>query len=253
MKIPRTCRLLPLILAITVSSSAKAPDPTESWWILNKITHRRSYTIETKGRKCVWGTITRITPNSLTAKVQGRSFSTDTMTFPTDTVLYPRADVFRVTIGWRLYFSGRSSWADVSSLRGVGTKIVRKNGTVFVAKPPFNFSAGETIREHLKIVTKAGKIYEVKPPFNVFDDGILLSASGESTEIPKDEIAQVYDVVPKPLTDWGEYNAEELGPMIIFDPDLYVYGLHLEQYVPVLLYDAGKPEDNSPAQCEREK
>jgi hypothetical protein len=37
--------------------------------------------------------------------------------------------------------------------------------------------------------------------------------------------------------------------MIIFDPDLYVYGVHLEQYVPVLLYNASDPEDNSPTKC----
>jgi len=249
MKIPRACRVLPLFIAATVPSSARAPDPTESWWILSKITHRRSYTIETRDRKCVWGTITRITSDSLTAKeVQRLEFATRT-----DTVTFPRADVFRVTTGWHLYYSGRSSWADVSSLRGEGSKIVAETGKVFVSKPPFNFSAGETIRERLKIVTKAGKTYEVKPPFNLSSDGILLSASGESTKIPKDEIAQVYDVVPKPLTDLGEYDADELGPMIIFDPDLYVYGLHLEQDVQVLLYDASKPEDNSPAQCERKK
>jgi len=51
------------------------------------------------------------------------------------------------------------------------------------------------------------------------------------------------------LTDFGEYSLDELGPMIIFDPDWYVYGLHLERYVSVLLYDATDPEDNSPAQC----
>lgn len=37
--------------------------------------------------------------------------------------------------------------------------------------------------------------------------------------------------------------------MLIFDPQLYVYGLRLEGYVPVLLYGADEPEDNSSAQC----
>jgi len=246
MRIPRAYRLLPLLLAATVLSSAKGPDPTGSWRALSRITHRRDYTIETRDRKCVWGTVTRITSDSLTAKVQGPNFFTGTVTFP-------RANVFRVTNGWHVYYSGRSSWADVSSLRGEGKKIVTRTGKVFVSKPSFNFSAGDTIRERLKIVTKTGRTYELKPPFNVSDDGILLSVSEESTKIPKNEIAQVYDVVPKPLTDGGEYAADELGPMLIFDPDLYVYGLHLEQYVPVLLYDAGKPEDNSPGQCEMKR
>ncbi len=252
MKIPQACRVLPLFLAVTVPSSAKASDPTDSWRVLGKITHRRDYTIETRDHKCVWGTVTRITSDSLTATVKRPNFSTLSSTL-SDTARFPRADVFRVSTEWHLYYSSRSSWADVSSLRGEGKKIVTRTGEVFVSKPPFNYSAGETIRERLKIVTKTGKTYEVKPPFNVSDDGIWLSASGESTKIPKDEIAQVYDVVPKPLTDGDEYAADELGPMLIFDPDLYVYGLHLEHYVPVLLYDASKPEDNSPAQCEREK
>jgi hypothetical protein len=246
MKFPRAYRVLPLLLAAAVPSSAKAPDPARSWLVLSKITHRRDYTIETRDRKCVWGTVTRITSDSLTAKVRGPNFFTGTVTFP-------RADVFRVDSDWHVYYSGRSSWADVSSLRGEGKKNVTRSGKVFVSKPPFNYSAGETIRERLKIVTKTGKTYELKPPFKVSDDGILFTASEESTKIPKNEIAQVYDLVPKPLTDGGEYAAHELGPMLIFDPDLYVYGLHLEQYVPVLLYDASKPEDNSPAQCEMKR
>ena len=104
-------------------------------------------------------------------------------------------------------------------------------------------------RERLKIVTTVGKIYEAKPPYTVSDDGITLQISGKSMNISKSEIAQVYGVVAKPLTDFGEYSLDELGPMVIFDPDWYVHGLHLEQYVSVLFYRADDPEDNSPAQC----
>jgi|SRR5882672_3148450 len=183
----------------------------------------RNYMIETRDRKCVLGTITRINADSLTAKV----YSSNPISSQ-DTIAFPRDDVFRVAVGLHTYYSGRSSWSDVSSLRVQG-------------------------REHLKIVTKSGKTYEAKPPFTVSEDRILFDPSGKSTKLLKSEVAQIYDIVVKPLTDRGEYAAEELGPFIIFDPDFYVYGLHLEQYVPVLLYDAGKPEDNSPAQCEREK
>ena len=58
----------------------------------------------------------------------------------------------------------------------------------------------------------------------------------------------VYHVVPKPLTDLGEYSLDGLGPMIIFDPDWYIYNFHLEPYVSVLLYEASEPEDNSSLQ-----
>jgi hypothetical protein len=95
---------------------------------------------------------------------------------------------------------------------------------------------------------KDGKAYTVKPPYTVSDEGIA-PRSGTRPKIAKIDIAEVYEIVPKPLTDTGEYLSEELGPMIVFDPDWYVWSLHLEQHVPVLLYDAGAPEDNSSAQC----
>jgi hypothetical protein len=219
MQSPTACRILAFtVLATSISSSAKSPDQPEPWLILNKITHKRSYKIETRDRKCVWGTITSITTDHLTAKVSSN------LSYSPNTVIFPRVDVLRVWTGRIVYYSGRSSWSDVSSLRMKG-------------------------RERLKVVTAVGKTYEVKPPYTVSDEGITLNTSGKSTMISKGEIAQVYDIVVKPLTDRGEYLADELGPMIIFDPDLYVYALHLEQYVSVLLYNASDPEDNSPVQC----
>jgi hypothetical protein len=220
MKIPSARHILAFTaLATTISSSAKSPSQPDPWLVLGKITHERSYTIETRDRKCTWGTIFELTTEHLTAKVYNRT-SPDSP----DTVTFHRADVLRVASGRWVYYSGRSSWSDVSSIRLEG-------------------------RERLKIITKVGKTYEAKPPYTVSDDGITLHTSGRPTKISKSEIAQVYDIVIKPLTNTGEYLEEELGPMIIFDPDLYVYGLHLEQYVPVLLYTADDPEDNSAAEC----
>ncbi len=220
MKTPSARRILAFaVLATSTFSSAKSPDQADSWLVLNKITHKRSYTIETRDRKCVLGTIAGVTNDRLTAKAH-----TSNSAGLTDTVIFSRADVLRVASGRPVYYSGRSSWSDVSSLR------VER-------------------RERLKIVTTTGKTYIVKPPYTISDEGITLHASGKSTKISKSEIAQVYDIVVKPLTDFGEYSLDELGPMIIFDPDWYVYGLHLEHYVPVLLYNSSDPEDNSPAQC----
>jgi hypothetical protein len=219
MKTPSARRILAFaVLATSIFSSAKSTDQADSWLVLNKITHKRSYMIETRDRKCVLGTIAGVTPDRLTAKAYNRnSHSPETVTFS-------RADVLRVATGRRAYYSGRSSWSDVSSIRVVG-------------------------RERLKIVTTVGKTYEVKSPYTVSADGITLQSLGKSTKISKSEITQVYDIVVKPLTDFGEYSLDELGPMIIFDPHWYVYGLHLEHYVPVLLYNSSDPEDNSPAQC----
>jgi len=210
------------VLATSVFASAKYPGQADSWLVLSKITHKRSYIIETRDRKCTSGMITGVTPDRLTAKVYKHKPTSNS--FLPETVTFSRADVLRVASGRWVYYSGRSSWSDVSSIRVEG-------------------------RERLKIVTTVGKTYGAKPPYTVSDDGITLQTSGKSTKISKSEIAQVYDLVVNPLTDFGEYSLDELGPMVIFDPDWYVYGLHLEHYIPVLLYSASEPEDDSAAQC----
>jgi hypothetical protein len=209
------------VVATSLFASAKSPDQHDSWSVLGQITHKRSYEIETRDRKCVWGTITRVAVDGLAVKVYtpNSSGSAHTVMFH----MFPRADVLRVRSG-PIYYSGRSSWADVSSVQ-------------------------VKARERLKIVTSAGKTYPVKQPYTVSDDGITLDLSGKSTKLSKREIAQVYYLVPKPLTDFGDYSMDELGPMIIFDPDWYIWGLHLERHVSVLLYTAGDPEDNSSSQC----
>jgi hypothetical protein len=220
MKTPSAWQILAFtVLATSILASAKSSDQHDSWSILDQITHKRSYAIETRDRKCVWGTITRVTVDRFAAKVH-----TPNSSGSGNTVIFPRADVLRVTSGRPLYYSGRSSWADVRSLQVKG-------------------------RERLKIVTSSGKTYQVKQPYTVSDDGITLHVTGKSTKVPKSEITQVYNIIPKPLTDFGDYSLDELGPMIIFDPDWYVYGLHLERYVSVLLYTASDPEDNSSSQC----
>jgi hypothetical protein len=221
MKTSTTCRMLALtVLATAMLSWAQSPDQADPWSVLNKITHKRTYTIQTRDLKCVWATMTGVNADRITAK----AYTSNSAGSPTDTVTFSRADVLRVKSGRFVYYSGRSSWLDVSSIGAKG-------------------------RERLKIVTKAGKTYNAKLPYTVSDDGITLQNLGQPSKVSKSEIAQVYDIVAKPLTTRGEYLVEELGPFIIFDPDLYVYGLHLEQYVPVLLYNASEPEDNSPAQC----
>jgi hypothetical protein len=216
------CFILVLaFLSIAIPSSAKSPVHGDPWGVLDKITHKRDYTIETRDHKCVMGRITRVAADRLTAEIYKWNSSG---LAHLDTVIFPRADVLRVISGRAVYYSGRSSWLDVSLIRAKG-------------------------RERLELVTTVGRIYEVKPPYAVSDHGITLSTSGKSTEILKSEIVRVYKLTLKPFTANCEYLAQELGPMVIFDPDLYVWGLHLEGYVPVLLYNSVDPEDNSSAQC----
>jgi hypothetical protein len=222
MNILSTRRILTLaLLAASIPAAAQAPGQADPWQVLNKITHKRSYRIQTRDRKCVLGKIKEVTSDRFTAEVYG-SYGSESP----GVVSFRRADVLRVSAGAIDYYSGRSSWADVSALHLQG-------------------------RERLKIVTTAGKTYNVKLPVTFSDAGITFQTSGKSMKVAKGDIAQIYDIVVKPLTANGEYLDEELGPLIVFDPDLWVYGLHLEQYVAVLLYKAAEPEDNSPANCEK--
>jgi hypothetical protein len=140
------------------------------------------------------------------------------------TVTFNRADILRVSCGHAVYYSGRSSWLDVGLIRAEG-------------------------RERLQIITRIGKTLTVKSPYKVLEDRITFNDSSQPSDVLKSEIARIYKIAAKPLTAKHEYLTQEFGPMLIFDPQLYVYGLRLEGYVPVLLYGADEPEDNSSAQC----
>lgn len=213
------------VLATSAISQAKSPTDEDPWLLLDKITHKRTYTIETRDGQCVWGLITAVTPDRLTAKVNSPWGTSDAVmrTFIRHDVLHVGGNVYQV----RLYYSGRSSWSDVAAFRA--------------------FS-----REDLKVVAKTGETYDVMQPYTVSDDGIAATASGKHVTFSKKDIARIYAVITKPVTDRQGYLLEELGPMIVFDPYFYEYKFHLEQYVPVLLYDARQPEDNSPGPCEKE-
>lgn len=126
------------LASTSVHSSPKSLEHGEAWWVLDRITHKRDYTIETRDHKCVTGVITKVTADRLTAKVY--SWSSSGLAH-VDRVSFPRADVLRVASGRILYYSGRSSWSDVSSPRLYG-------------------------RERLELVTTVGTIYEVQSPLH---------------------------------------------------------------------------------------
>jgi hypothetical protein len=104
-------------------------------------------------------------------------------------------------------------------------------------------------RQYLRIVTLSGRIYKVRPPYTVSDNEIAFHNSSKLVEVPKSRIGRIYLIAAVPLTAYREYVADELGPLIIFDPDFYVWSFHLERHVLVLLYNAADLEDNTPLQC----
>jgi hypothetical protein len=217
------------IFATPAISQTKLPEKEDPWLLLDKITHKRTYSIETRDGQCVWARIKAVTPDRLTTRDgQQGAWSRDPVVRR-----FSRDDIVHVGVDWaaggaRIYYSGRSSWIDVALLR-------------------------TSSRERLNIVTKSGKTYDLKRPYTVADDGIATTSPEKQVNILKKDIARIYGIVEKPLTDMQDYDLDELGPMIIFDPYFYEYKFHLERYVPVLLYDASQPEDNSPTACKRKQ
>jgi hypothetical protein len=210
---------LPLIALLTTSSSVfgQSAVPPDSWSLLRRITHDRTYVIQTRDLKCHVQKITKLTDDGLTVTDFQRYSTTEGMEVP-------RSEVLRVSGGESIYYSGRSSWQDVHDV------------TV-------------KWRDSLRFIEKDGTVHHVRAPFVVSGDAIEFQKSGKSVRIEKSHIAKVFFVAMKPRTAAEDYALDELGPMIVFDPDAWQYWLRLEPYVPVLLYDATKPEDNSPLKC----
>ena len=171
------------ILAAPAISQAELPKKEDPWLLLNKITHKRTYSIETRDGQCVWARIKAVTPDRLTAKVHPTWSSPLLKTFNRNDIVHVGVDW--ATGGAKLYYSGRSSWIDVALLR-------------------------TSSRERLNIVTKSGKTYDLKRPYTVADDGIATTSPEKQVNILKKDIARIYGIVEKPLTDMQDYDLDEL-------------------------------------------
>jgi len=81
----------------------------------------------------------------------------------------------------------------------------------------------------------------------VSEKQLELDGPSGKLKIAKAEIAEVYYLRVKPLTDSEKYSAQE---DFFYDPRLWPYYLHLVPRLPVRLYDSLLPEDNAPVKCE---
>jgi hypothetical protein len=135
-----------------------------------------------------------------------------------------RSNVRRITDGAKtidVVYSGRSSWVDVQALQRIGSD------------------------EAVLLITKGsarlkGKISKVSV------DDIELRHGSKNARIAKKDVSQVYYIREKPMGAETEHAAQEL---VIFDPFLWPYVLHIPPKVSVRVYDAAMPEDNAPSEC----
>ncbi len=115
-------------------------------------------------------------------------------------------------------FSGRSSWVDVGQLNALGP------------------------RERIVVLTSDGREHAGKSAV-IRGDLITLSNAERGETYRKTDIRGVRYVRTKPLTATQEHFVHE--NISYLDPELWWNGLFLGT-IPVMLYDASEPEDNSP-------
>ena len=217
---------------LTVSFCASAAGADESWNNLKHVTPERYYTVVDRKSNCITGHIVKADDHEFTLKLPNQTSAT-----------VDRANVLRVSVSQaapnfpprvqadvgRVYdviYNDKSSWSDLKGVAG---------------QEKFGVPGQE-----VKVVKTDGTTYEGRLS-TVSETQLELDRTGGKLEIAKGDVAQVYNLRPKPLTDSEKYSAQE---DFWVDPRLWPYYLHLVPRLPVRLYDSSLPEDNGPVRCE---
>lgn len=172
-----------------------------------------SITLIQKDGACIIGPILKIAPKTLTvAQPQKPPISIQ------------RASLLQASQADSLLFSARSSWADVEAVHLLPREslvLKLRNGTQVTGRPSETSDTGVLFRygPFLK------KVY------------------------PKAQIATVDYLRIKPDSAAFDDFAQQSPALLFFYPESYDNVSSLEDRVPVRLYDAVQPEDNTPLKC----
>jgi len=223
--------LLVLACQLIFSLYASGAADDDSWHNLSRVTRERYYTVVDRKLNCFTGHILAVTDRAITLKYPDAS----TITLVRNNVLrvsvsqaarfasHLRADVDRVD---NVIYNDKSSWVDIKRIA-----------------PHENVrDVGETAR----VVKKDGQQYQGQL-VRVSETELELERPAGRLTIAKADIAQVYYLRYKPLTDSEKYSAQE---DFWLDPRLWPYYLHLSVKIPVRLYDSSLPEEDTPLKCE---
>ena len=222
LKLALSAPVLALAPCFLFHASTAAAD--DSWQNLKHVTHERYYTVVDRQFSCLTGYIVKTNDHQLTLKLPKGTYAA-----------FDRANVLRVSVSragtylpphahadvGRAYdtiYNDKSSWSDLIGLAGQEVKVVK--------------TGGETYEGKLLVTSEAQ---------------LELDRPGGTLEFAKRDIAQVYHLRPKPLTDGEKYSAQE---DFWIDPRLWPYYLNLVPRLPVGLYDSWLPEDNTPVRCQ---
>ena len=213
---------LGLVLGLTAllhPCIAAGQQDESAWKNLSQLTHRASFTFTARDRKCVSGFLKAVSDTSV--MVKSKDGKTTTM---------ERADLLRVQRNWygsAILFSGRSSWADV------------------VALAP---TQRPQLHPRIAVETRAGQKNE-GILVSASDEGLMLELHDGRVVISKANIVRVSSIVQKPVSDSAAYADDELVFLKVFDPELWPAMFGAQGSLPVTLYDASLPEDNSQVTC----
>jgi hypothetical protein len=204
---------LAVCLAFSLRALGAAKD--DPWENLRRVTRHRAYTFVDHESNCVTGQILTVTNQSVTIeRPQAKNITVE------------RQNTLRVTDGRQIndvIYSARSSWSDVE-----------------VISPK--------TKERVKVLTRSGQEYEGKL-VSASDIGMTLTHPSGNINLAKENIARVYYLRYKPMSEGAEHSAQE---MFVIDPRLWPYFLNISAKIPVRLYDSSMPEDNIPVQCKNE-
>lgn len=201
-----------IAFAIFLSAIAFAKGQSTTTDALNHVTRSATFEFVEQGGTCVWGTIAAADASTITVDRQ-----------PNGPVTIRRNNLLQVSQNGALLFSARSSWADV-------------------------ISAPVNSQEALVLKLKKGEQITGKP-VQVTADGIRLKHALATTFYPKVNVESVVYLRVKPETDKFDYFLQEAPFLVFFTPEFYSRAMHLEGRIPVSLYDASKPEDDTQLKC----
>jgi hypothetical protein len=198
-----------LVGALLSNLSVEAQTNPDS---VDSVTHSASLEFVERDGTCVYGKILRADARSI--RVQP---------YEKPPVTLQKEALLQVRQGNGLVYSARSSWADV-------------------------YAAILYPHEVLALSLKGGKQVSGKPTKTSLDS-ITLKHGLSSAVYPKSEILTVDYLRVKPATDAFMTVLGEAPWMLVFDPEFYYRATGLPGTIKVRLYDATKPEDDTPVVC----
>jgi preprotein translocase subunit YajC len=215
-----------------LSIYAPAATQDDSWQNLRHLTRERYYTILDRKSNCVTGHIAAATDHVITLELTDGTSAT-----------FERANVLRVSVSQAAPYLPSRVQADIASVRDI----------VYNDKSSWRDLKGLAAQEEtgilgqsVTIVKSDGGEYEGRV-LAISDAQLELDRPDGKLAIAKANVAQVYYLRYKPLTDSEKYSAQE---DFWIDPRLWPYYLHLAPKVPVRLYDSSQVEDDSPVACQ---